>query len=104
LTGLIFALFHFHPFNLIPLVVLGYYLTFVVFYSESIFTAIACHFINNFISAYSVFAFGKESFTEPDISGMHLIQFGIIGLISLVLFIFLLIYIVKIYNKKNQVT
>lgn len=102
LTGLIFALFHFHPFNLIPLVVLGFYLTFVVYYSESIFTAMACHFANNFISAYSVFAFGKENFTEPDISGMQLIQFGIFGLVSLVLFIFLLVYIVKIYNKKYQ--
>lgn len=102
LTGLIFALFHFHPFNLIPLIILGFYLTFVVYYSGSIFTAVACHFINNFISAYSVFAFGKENFTEPEISGMHLLQFGLFGLISLILFIFLLIYIVKIYNKKVQ--
>lgn len=102
LTGLIFALFHFHPFNLVPLVILGFYLTFIVYYSESIFTAVACHFINNFISAYSVFIFGKENFAEPEISGMHMVQFGIFGLISLVLFIFLLIYIVKIYNKKFQ--
>ncbi|MCX6163651.1 MAG: CPBP family intramembrane metalloprotease [Ignavibacteriae bacterium] len=102
LTGLIFALFHFHPFNLIPLIILGFYLTFVVYYSGSIFTAVVCHFINNFISAYSVFAFGKENFTEPEISGMHLIQFGLFGLISLILFIFLLIYIVRIYNKKVQ--
>lgn len=103
LTGLIFALFHFHPFNLIPLIVLGFFLTFVVYYSESIFTAVVCHFLNNFISAYSVFAFGKESFAEPEISGMHLIQFGVFGLISLVLFIAILFYIVKIYNRKNTV-
>ena len=49
LSGLIFALFHFHPFNLIPLIVLGVYLTFVTYHSDSIFTAIACHFLNNFI-------------------------------------------------------
>jgi uncharacterized protein len=102
LSGLIFALFHFHPFNLIPLIVLGVYLTFVVYYSESIFTAMVCHFINNFVSAYSVFVFGKENFAEPEISGMHMLQFGLFGLISLVLFIFLLVYIVKLYNKKYQ--
>lgn len=102
LTGLIFALFHFHPFNLIPLIVLGFYLTFVVYYSESIFTAVACHFTNNFISAYSVFKFGKDNFAEPEISGMQLFQFGILGLVSLVLFVFLMIYIVKLYNKKTQ--
>jgi membrane protease YdiL (CAAX protease family) len=102
LTGLIFALFHFHPFNLIPLVILGFYLTFVVYYSESILTAVACHFINNFISALSVYIYGKENFAEPEISGMQLFEFGVLGLVSLILFIFLLIYIVKIYNKKTQ--
>jgi uncharacterized protein len=102
LTGLIFALFHFHPFNLIPLVILGFYLTFVVYYSESILTAVACHFINNFISALSVYLYGKENFAEPEISGMQMFEFGILGLVSLILFIFLLIYIVKIYNKKTQ--
>jgi len=101
-TGLIFALFHFHPFNLIPLIVLGFYLTFIVYYSESIFTAVVCHFINNFISAYSVFKFGKDSITEPDISGMQMFQFGMLGLVSLTLFIFLLIYIVRLHDKKIQ--
>lgn len=103
LTGLLFALFHFHPFNLIPLILLGFYLTFITYYSGSIFTAVACHFLNNFISAYSVFVFGKENFAEPDISGMQLVQFGLLGLVSLVLFVFLLIYIVKLYNKKSQI-
>lgn len=101
-TGLIFALFHFHPFNLIPLIVLGFYLTFIVYYSGSIWTAVICHFTNNFISAYSVFQFGKENIAEPDIAGMQLLQFGILGIVSLVLFIFLMIYIVKIHNKKIQ--
>jgi len=103
MTGLLFALFHFHPFNLVPLILLGFYLTFITYYSGSIFTAVACHFLNNFISAYSVFVFGKENFAEPDISGIQLVQFGILGLVSLVLFVFLLIYIVKLYNKKSQI-
>jgi membrane protease YdiL (CAAX protease family) len=103
MTGLLFALFHFHPFNLIPLILLGFYLTFITYYSGSIFTAVACHFLNNFISAYSVFIFGKENFAEPDISGMQLLQFGMLGLVSLILFVFLLIYIVKLYNKKSQI-
>lgn len=103
MTGLLFALFHFHPFNLIPLILLGFYLTFITYYSGSIFTAVACHFLNNFISAYSVFIFGKENFAEPDISGIQLFQFGLLGLVSLVSFVFLLIYIVKLYNKKSQI-
>lgn len=101
LTGLIFALFHFHPFNLIPLIIVGCYLTFIVYYSGSIFTAVISHFIFNFTSAYSVYLFGKDNFIEPEISGMQLIQFGVLGLISMMLFIFLIIYIVKIYNKKH---
>ena len=99
-TGLLFALFHFHPFNLIPLILLGFFLTYVTYYSGSIFTAIICHFINNFVSALSVFILGKENFAEPNVSNTELMQYSVLGLISLIIFIALLISINKIYTNK----
>jgi membrane protease YdiL (CAAX protease family) len=100
LTGVLFAVFHFNPFNLIPLIVLGFYLTFVTYYSESIFASIACHFLNNFISATSVYIFGKESISEPSISGLELLNFIFLGLISLSFFIIVLLAIKKINDSK----
>ena len=90
LTGFIFAVFHFHPFNLIPLVLLGYYLTYVVYYSWSIFTGIAVHFVNNFLSAYLVFRYGKEGFENPDGTIYDNMPLIVTGIISFVLFIILL--------------
>jgi uncharacterized protein len=104
LTGLLFALFHFNPFNLIPLILLGYFLTFVTYYSGSIYTSIVCHFINNFISAISVFIFGKDSISEPSISGLQLLNFIFLGLISLIFFIIILFAIKIINNSKISST
>lgn len=98
LSGLVFALFHFHPFNLIPLAVLGIYLSFIVYHSGSIYTAIVCHFINNFISALAVFLYGKEEFISKEIPAEEIMSVVILGIASLIVFIGILLLI-----KKNSV-
>ncbi len=101
LTGFIFAVFHFHPFNLIPLILLGYYLTYVVYYSSSIFTGIAVHFVNNFLSAYLVFRYGKEGFENPDGTIYDNMPLLVTGIISFVLFIIIL-KIIKNKGTENK--
>lgn len=99
-TGLIFALFHFHPFNIVPLAILGIYLTFITFYSGSLYTAIFVHFINNFFSAAAVYIFGKEQIDDPDMGGPELTQFILLGVLSLVLFIAVIKIIQTVHLKK----
>ncbi len=99
-TGLIFALFHFHPFNIIPLAILGIYLTFITFYSGSLYTAIFVHFINNFFSAAAVYIFGKEQIDDPDMGGPELTQFILLGVLSLVMFIAIVKIIKTVHLKK----
>jgi membrane protease YdiL (CAAX protease family) len=104
-TGLLFALFHFHPFNLIPLTVLGIFLTFIVYHSGSIYTSIVCHFLNNFISALAVFIYGKDSFgtdTTSKMSSEEQLQFLILGVISLGIFVFTIFMIRKFSAMKVQ--
>ncbi|MDQ3022636.1 MAG: CPBP family intramembrane metalloprotease [Bacteroidota bacterium] len=101
-TGLLFALFHFHPFNIIPLTVLGIFLTFIVYHSGSIYTSVVCHFINNFISALAVYIYGTqslESVGSPDMTTEEKIQFTLLGFISLAVFISVIILI-----KKHSIT
>ncbi|MBK8550380.1 MAG: CPBP family intramembrane metalloprotease [Ignavibacteria bacterium] len=95
-TGLLFALFHFHPFNLIPLTVLGIFLTFIVYHSGSIYTAVVCHFINNFISALAVYIYGTDAVGTDNISMTpeEQIQFAVLGILSLGIFI-AIIYLIK---------
>lgn len=95
-TGLLFALFHFHPFNLIPLVILGIYLSLIVYHSGSIYTAIVVHFINNFISALAVYIYGAEmlgSDAAANITGSEqteLLIYGIVSFIGFIVIIFLI--------------
>jgi uncharacterized protein len=102
MTGLIFAIFHFHPFNLIPLILLGYYLTYTVYYSNSIWTGVLVHFINNFISAYLVFRYGRESFDRPDESLGDNIEVLIAGAVSAILFMLILYAIKKSSTDKTN--
>jgi len=100
-SGLLFALFHFHPFNLIPLAVLGIFLSFIVYHSGSIYTAIIAHFINNFISTMAVFIYGKDEFISKDIPPDEISQVIIMGIVSLVLFTAVVIAIKKFSVTKN---
>jgi CAAX protease family protein len=102
LSGFLFAIYHFHPFNALPLFVLGFYLGFVVYYSRSILTAISCHFLNNFLSAYLLFVYGKEEFETPNLSGSEGINYALMGAASLILFILILILIHKLQTKQEH--
>lgn len=102
LSGVLFALFHFHPFNLIPLAILGIYLSFIVYHSGSIFTSILCHFINNFISALAVYMYGKDEFISKEISDGDLMQVVILGIASLFIFTGIVFLIKKFSVMKDS--
>jgi len=104
LSGFLFAVYHFQPFNLIPLIALGCYLGFIVYYSKSIFTGMACHFINNFLAAYYMYAYGKQDFDNPQITGSEATNALIAGIISLVLFIFVIYLYFRFREKEIAVT
>ena len=100
-SGLLFALFHFHPFNIIPLTVLGIFLSFIVYHSGSIYTAVICHFLNNFISAAAVYVYGADSLDTEKISPDDQMQFILLGVFSLAVFIVVIILIKK-YSVINK--
>lgn len=95
-TGILFAIFHFHPLNVIPLILLGYFLTYMVHYSGSIFTGIVAHFINNALAVLAIYFIGAENFSEEVLTKGDEISMLIYGVVSLVLFIFILRLMKKI--------
>lgn len=95
-TGILFAIFHFHPLNIIPLVFLGYFLTFMVHYSGSIFTGIVAHFINNALAVLAIYFIGAENFSEEVLTNGDEISMLIYGVISLILFILVLMLMKRI--------
>lgn len=97
LTGFLFAVYHFQPFNIIPLVFLGAYLSFVVYYSDSIFTGMTVHFLNNFFAAYYLFLYGKDEFDIPEINNSQVMNYIVVSVISIIL-LAIILYI--IYRSK----
>ena len=98
LTSLFFGLYHFNPYGLLPLIVLGMYLGFAVYKSNSIVVPIILHFLNNFIAIIAFFIFGEEellqsNFVDPEAINSHILTFTVL----LVLFIGFVIYINKNY-------
>ncbi len=53
-TGIIFGLFHLNPITLIPLSIIGFYLGFLAFKSQSIFVPVSAHFFNNLLAVLAI--------------------------------------------------
>lgn len=100
ITSLFFGLYHFNPYGLLPLIVLGMYLGFSVYMSNSIVVPITLHFLNNFIAIVAFLLFGKEELMQSnliDVEGIttHVLSF----ILLLALFISFVIFIKKNYQK-----
>jgi membrane protease YdiL (CAAX protease family) len=100
-TGLLFAIFHFHPFNIIPLIILGIFISYIAYYSGSIFPAIMVHFVNNFLSALAIFIMGKDSIDDSTVTWFDIAKYTPLAVVSLIIFIFVLIFIKKIYEQSK---
>ncbi len=99
LSGFIFAIYHMNPIELIPLIILGWYLGFITYYSNSIFTAFSAHFLQNFLSAYYMFKFGKDEIETPGFTNQNILDNAIFGILSLIIFAFF-IYLYHRYSKR----
>ncbi len=91
LSGFLFAFYHFQPLNIVPLVILGWYLGFIVYYANSIWVGIICHFLNNFFAAYFLYAYGRQDFETPNLTGDELTSTIAAGAASALLFVSILI-------------
>ncbi len=102
LTALFFGLYHFNPYGLIPLIILGFYLSYSVIITESIFVSMILHFINNFISVILFFIFGSEEVLQTNITdneniGTHFTEFILLATLFMIFITF-----IHRYYKKNK--
>jgi membrane protease YdiL (CAAX protease family) len=100
ITALFFALYHFNPYGLIPLIVLGFYLGFASYLSNSIFIPVILHFLNNFFAVTLYFIFGEDELTSNTPSNFESLNFHFISfIILLILFIIFTVFVKKNYYK-----
>lgn len=102
LSSLIFSIFHFNPYGLIPLILLSMYFGFAVYVSNSILISIILHFSNNFFSIFVMNVFNISDLNQQSAS-LNNITFDISTfIILLILFSLLLKYIIKYKQQINK--
>jgi hypothetical protein len=100
LTSFFFGMYHFNPYGLLPLIMIGIYLGYSVYKSNSIFVPVILHFLNNFIAVMAFFIFGEEELMQSNFADVenideHISSFFLLG----ALFTTFIIFINKNYRK-----
>lgn len=104
LTAVFFSLYHFNPYGLIPLAVLGFYFGFAAYTSKTLLIPILLHFLNNFTAVMLYFIIGSEELIKSDVSAKSEEDLGFYTLVTIaltVVFILLIVMIKKYYSQKQ---
>ncbi|RJP72853.1 MAG: CPBP family intramembrane metalloprotease [Ignavibacteriales bacterium] len=102
LTGIFFGIYHFNPYQVLPLIVLGVYFGFAAYKTNSIFVPMFLHFLNNFLAVLMSFTLGKEEISTPvtvSFNDFQISAFTFIGF--LIPFILILYFTNRLISKSN---
>ena len=100
ITSFFFAIYHFNPFGLVALLLLGMYLGYSAYMSNSILIPIILHFLNNFFAVIAYFIYGNEEINDLDVIEKMSITEHLISLFVLLLVFGLFIRFVQKYYQK----
>uniref|UniRef100_A0A832G6Z8 CPBP family intramembrane metalloprotease n=1 Tax=Ignavibacterium album TaxID=591197 RepID=A0A832G6Z8_9BACT len=104
LTAVFFSLYHFNPYGLIPLAVLGLYFGFAAYTSKTLLIPVLLHFLNNFTAVMLYYIIGSEELIKSDVSAKSGEDLGFYTLVTIaltVVFILLVVMIKKYYSQKQ---
>lgn len=104
LTAIFFSLYHFNPYGLIPLAVLGFYFGFAAYTSKTLLIPVLLHFLNNFTAVMLYFIIGSEELIKSDVSAKSGEDLGFYTFVTIalsVVFILLIVMIKKYYSQKQ---
>jgi len=104
LTAIFFALYHFNPYGLIPLAIIGFYLGFAAYLSESLVIPIIIHFLNNFFAVMLYFIIGDDELFKSNVSDAASLDSNIIYFVVLLVSFIVLMFVIKKYyqNRKRE--
>jgi membrane protease YdiL (CAAX protease family) len=82
ITACIFGILHLNPILVVPLIVIGVYLGFLAWYTQSLALPIVAHFLNNAFAIVALYApeASQEAAAETGLSEVALLLFGLAGI------------------------
>ncbi len=104
-TAVFFSLYHFNPYGLIPLAILGFYFGFAAYTSKTLLIPVLLHFLNNFTAVMLYYIIGSEELIKSDVSAKSGDDLGFYTFvtISLSLVFVVLMYLIKKYYSQKQI-
>jgi membrane protease YdiL (CAAX protease family) len=103
ITAVFFGLYHFNPYDLIPLIALGFFFGYASYTSNSILVPMFLHFLNNFTAVMMYFILGDKKLLDntPD-PNVDLKSTFVMLFILLILFIGVIYLIKRFYSQKEM--
>ncbi len=83
ITAVIFGMLHFNPLSLVPLMLIGAYLGFLAYYTQSLALPIVAHFLSNAIAIVALFAPQQNGELPPQ--SITLLQACLLALLGIVI-------------------
>jgi hypothetical protein len=103
ITAVFFGLYHFNPYGVIPLIILGFYFGFAAYISNSIVVPVILHFLNNFTAVMLYFLIGDDELISSTPASEVDIQAAALTFVSLlILFSGVIILIRRYYSKQYK--
>ncbi len=102
ITAIFFGLYHFNPYGLIPLIVLGLYFGFAAYTSNSIFVPISLHFFNNFLAIIFYFIYGNDDVINTEITKNFNLSSSIVIMLGLTALFGVIIFFIKRYYSRTN--
>ncbi len=104
ITALFFALYHFNPYGLIPLFMLGLYFGFAAYTTDSIIVPMVLHFINNFAAVILFFIYGDDDIINKTVNKDFNLMSSLSIFFILAIVFAALIYLIKRYYSKRKIS
>jgi len=104
LTALFFALYHFNPYGLIPLAIIGFYLGFAAYTSQSLVIPIIIHFLNNFFAVMLYFIIGDDELFKSNVTDAESFDANVMYFFILLFMFTVLMYFIRNYYMKIKTT
>ncbi len=100
ITAIFFGIYHFNPYGLFPLIVLGFYFGFAAYISKSLIVPIFLHFLNNFGAVILYFIIGDDELISTDVTDSAGLEANIFLFFLLALLFTIVIFMIKKYYFK----
>lgn len=103
ITGIIFGLYHFNPFQAVPLMALGIYFSFLQYRSQTLIVPMIAHFVNNTFSVVAAYVYGFDQSGVPSLlmsEGEGVPATTVLG--TTILFIVIFSVVVRMYIRATE--